>query len=94
MGDFCNLFSKYGENGTMTRQQFRWCLKEDGQHLSEQEFSRIFKFFDKSNNGRIDIEDFTSRIVGTLVHPRFWAVDEVWGMISNGNNTVSTAELT
>jgi len=50
----------------LDRYEFMWGLKENGHTLSPSEFERIFKYFDKDNNGKIDYDEFLRAIRGDL----------------------------
>lgn len=43
-----------------------WGLKENGQDLSSSEFERLFKFFDKNNDGNVDYDEFLRGLRGNL----------------------------
>lgn len=55
-----------GRNHKLDRYEFQWGLKENGHDLSPSEFERIFKFFDKNNDGQIDYDEFLRAIRGDL----------------------------
>ena len=50
----------------LDRHEFQWGLKENGHVLSPSEFERIFKYFDKNNDGKIDYDEFLRAIRGEL----------------------------
>ncbi len=50
----------------LDRYEFQWGLKENGHDISPSEFERIFKFFDKDNNGKINYDEFLRAIRGDL----------------------------
>lgn len=60
------VFRRMDNNGDrkMDRQEFMWGLKENGHTLSPSEFERIFKFFDKNNDGRISYDEFLKGVRG------------------------------
>ena len=37
----------------LDRSEFMWGLRENGHKLTPSEFERIFKYFDKNNDGKI-----------------------------------------
>jgi len=43
-----------------------WGLKENGHTLSPSEFERIFKYFDKNNDGRLSYDEFLRGVRGDL----------------------------
>jgi Ca2+-binding EF-hand superfamily protein len=55
-----------GKNKKLGRYEFMWGLKENGQTLSPSEFERIFKFFDRNNDGSIDYDEFLRGLRGDL----------------------------
>ena len=57
-------------SGKLDRYEFMWGLKENGHNLSPSEFERVFKFFDKNNDGKINYEDFLAILRGTLTIKR------------------------
>lgn len=76
--DFVNLFNKYANNGSLGRPEAKWCLRENGQTLSEQETDRIFKYFDKNGDGKISIHEFIAGVRGALNKNRDTLVNTVW----------------
>lgn len=50
----------------LDRAEFAWALKENGHDLAPSEFERIFKYFDKNNEGRINYEEFLRTLRGDL----------------------------
>lgn len=43
-----------------------WGLKENGHNLTPSEFERIFKFFDRNNDGKVDYDEFLRGLRGEL----------------------------
>ena len=41
-------------------------MKENGHDISPSEFERIFKYFDKDNNGKINYDEFLKALRGDL----------------------------
>lgn len=76
--DFVRLFNSYSRNGLLGRAETRWCLRENGQSLSDQEFERIFKYFDKNNDDFINIHEFIAGVRGELNEYRQKVVDSVF----------------
>lgn len=62
------VFAKCDRNGnsTLDRQEIQWGLKEAGIVLSPSEFERVFKFFDKNNDGVVSFPEFVGAIRGPL----------------------------
>jgi Ca2+-binding EF-hand superfamily protein len=52
-----------------------WGLKENGHTLSPSEFERIFKYFDKNNDGKISYDEFLRGVRGPLNARRAALVD-------------------
>ena len=90
--DFVRLFRSVTKNGRLSRHETQWALRKNGQHLSEQEFERIFKYFDKNCQGHIGVEDLINGVRGGLNEYRKSVVDAVWsGLHQDGQ--VSVGEL-
>ena len=60
-------------------------LKENGHSLTPSEFERIFKYFDKNNEGFITISEFVSAVRGELSQQREAVVREVWNRVVSGD---------
>lgn len=43
-----------------------WGLRENGHDLSPSEFERIFKYFDKNNDGKVDYDEFLRGLRGDM----------------------------
>lgn len=50
----------------MDRTEFMWGLKENGHNLTPSEFERIFKYFDKNNDGKICYDEFLRGLRGEM----------------------------
>lgn len=50
----------------MDRHEFMWGLKENGHTLSPSEFERIFKYFDKNNDGKVSYDEFLVALRGDM----------------------------
>jgi len=50
----------------LDRYEFMWGLKENGHNLSPSEFERIFKYFDKNNDGKVNYDEFLRGLRGEL----------------------------
>lgn len=50
----------------MDRHEFMWGLRENGHNLSPSEFERIFKYFDKNNDGRLSYDEFLRGVRGGM----------------------------
>ncbi len=47
-----------------------WGLRENGFNLTPSEFERIFKFFDKNNDGKISYDEFLRALRGDMSQRR------------------------
>jgi Ca2+-binding EF-hand superfamily protein len=54
------------KNRKLDRNEFMWGLKENGHILSSSEYERLFKFFDKNNDGTVDYDEFLRGLRGDL----------------------------
>lgn len=81
---FVNLFKKFGaqKNGVLNHTELHWVLKQNGQTLSNQEMDRLFKFFDKNNDGSITVSEFIEGIRGQLNSHRTKVVKDVFAMMA------------
>jgi hypothetical protein len=59
-----------GRDHKLDRYEFMWGLKENGHNLSPSEFERIFKYFDKNNDGKINYDEFLRGLRGELTDRR------------------------
>jgi len=50
----------------LDRQEFMWGLRENGHDLTPSEFERIFKFFDKNNDGKVCYDEFLRGLRGDM----------------------------
>jgi Ca2+-binding EF-hand superfamily protein len=50
----------------LDRAEFMWGLRENGHVLTPSEFERIFKYFDKNNDGKIDYDEFLRGLRGDM----------------------------
>jgi hypothetical protein len=79
-----NLFKRFDSNldSKLDRHEAQWVLKENGHTLSPSEFERIFKYFDKNNDGFISISEFIRGIRGDLSAYRLSVVKDVFEKIA------------
>jgi Ca2+-binding EF-hand superfamily protein len=63
-----HTFYRMDKNGSgkLDRHEFAWALKDNGHTLTQHEFERIFKFFDKNNDGILDLQEFMEGIRGEI----------------------------
>ena len=59
-----NLFKRF--DSKIDRHETQWILKENGHNLTPSEFERIFKYFDKNNEGFISTSEFVKAVRGEL----------------------------
>ena len=50
----------------LDRYEFQWGLKENGLDISPSEFERIFKYFDRNNEGKISYDEFLRGLRGQM----------------------------
>lgn len=50
----------------LDRYEFMWGLKENGHNMSPSEFERIFKYFDRNNDGKVNYDEFLRGIRGEM----------------------------
>lgn len=90
------IFRKMDNNGDkkLDRYEFQWGLKENGHDITPSEFERIFKYFDKTNNGKIDYNEFLVALRGDLNARRQRLVDAAFDKLdTSGNGAVSIGEM-
>jgi len=67
-------------------------LKESGQKLSEQEFERLFKYFDKNGDGSITVSEFLRGVRGDLPQSRQRFLENIFRRLTP-NPEITIAEL-
>jgi Ca2+-binding EF-hand superfamily protein len=78
----------------LDRYEFQWGLKENGHDITPSEFERVFKYFDKTNNGKIDYNEFLVALRGDLNPRRQRLVDAAFFKLdTSGNGVVSIGEM-
>ena len=71
-----------------------WGLKENGHTLSPSEFERIFKYFDKNNDGKISYDEFLRGVRGALNARRSVLVEKVFAKLDKtGDGKVTVDDL-
>jgi Ca2+-binding EF-hand superfamily protein len=82
------LFKRYNANSDarLDRHELQWVLKENGHTLTPSEFERIFKYFDKNNEGFISISEFVAAVRGVLSAQRESVVREVYNRIVSADS--------
>ena len=83
--------------GKLDRYEFMWGLKENGHNLSPSEFERVFKYFDKNNDGKICYDEFLVTLRGdlnirrkNLVNMAFAKLDKDKSGVVDINDLIST----
>ena len=66
----------------LDRHEIQWVLKQNGQNLSPSEFERLFRYFDKNNDGFVNISEFIQGVRGELNGARAAVVKDVWSRIA------------
>lgn len=90
------LFRRIDASGKkkVDRHEFAWAMKENGHILSSLEFERLFKYFDRNNDGVVDYVEFMQGIRGELSERRRTAVYEVFRRLDvAGNGKVPLDDL-
>ena len=78
----------------MDRYEFMWGLKENGHNLNPSEFERIFKYFDKNNDGKISYDEFLVGLRGDLNERRRGLVGLAFKKLDKtGNGIVDLEDL-
>ena len=74
------LFRRINESGNrkIDRHEFSWAMKENGHVLSQLEFERLFKYFDRNNDDVINYDEFLRGVRGELNEKRKAVVDEAY----------------
>jgi len=71
-----------------------WGLKENGHTLSPSEFERVFKYFDKNNDGKISYDEFLVVLRGSLNVRRKGLVDLAFNKLDrDGSGFVDINDL-
>jgi Ca2+-binding EF-hand superfamily protein len=69
----------------LDRVEFTWGLRENGHVLTPSEFERVFKFFDRNNDGYIDYIDFLSAVRNLMSSRRSAIVAAAYQKISQSS---------
>ena len=66
------LFKRFDTNSdaSLDRTEMQWVLKQNGQNLSPSEYEKLFRYFDKNNNGKISSSEFIRGVRGELSKAR------------------------
>lgn len=86
------IFRRMDNNGDkkLDRYEFQWGLKETGHDVTPSEFERVFKYFDKNNNGQINYDEFLVALRGDLNQRRQNLVDMAFAKLDRTNDGVVT----
>jgi len=79
-------------NNLLDRHELQWGLKENGHSLSPSEFERLFKFFDKNNDGVVSYNEFLGSLRGELSPKRMACLSEVCAHLAK-DGKISLAEM-
>lgn len=79
-----SLFKRYDVNcdARLDRNEIQWVLKQNGQNLSPSEFERLYRYFDKNNDGYISTSEFIKGVRGELNAVRVACVADAWRRIA------------
>jgi Ca2+-binding EF-hand superfamily protein len=79
-----SMFRRFDTNkdSKLDRHEVQWVLKQNGQNFSPSEFERVFKFFDRNNDGSISINEFITGIRGEMNAARAAVVEDAWKRIA------------
>lgn len=66
----------------LDRHEIQWILKQNGQNLTPSEFERLYRYFDKNNDGYISTSEFIRGVRGELNSPRAACVADAWKRIA------------
>ena len=82
-----HTFYRMDKNGSgkLDRHEFAWALKDNGHTLSQHEFERIFKFFDKNNDGILSVQEFMYGIRGDLTERKVAQCEAFINKVRDGN---------
>lgn len=75
-------------NRRINKHDFSWAMKENGHALSSLEFERLFKYFDRNNEGFINYEEFMRGVRGELSPKRKALVYEIFNKLGCGKITL------
>jgi len=90
------LFRKIDQSGNkkVDRHEFCWAMKENGHILSQLEFDRLFKYFDRNNDDCIIYDEFLRGIRGELNEKRKAIVHEAYKKLDKtGDGKVTLDDL-
>jgi len=72
----------------LDRYEFMWGLKENGHNLSPSEFERVFKYFDRNNDGKITYDEFLNTLRGDLNDRRRGLVDQAYNKLDRDKSGI------
>lgn len=82
----------HSQDKKIDRYQFQWALKENGHTLAPSEFERIFKYYDKNNEGKISYNDFLQNVRGNMNEKRMQLLHMIFKKIDKQNSGVVSLE--
>ena len=72
-------------NGSLERQEFVWCLKEYGINLTNQDYEKVFRYFDTNCDNTISFPEFISALRKDLSPAREEIVKKAYDVVKGGN---------
>lgn len=91
-----HVFKRMDNNGNkkFDRNEFMWGLRENGHTLSASEYERVFRFFDKNNDGTINYDEFLLAVRGPMDGKRVKFVKMAFDKLDkDGSGLVTVSDL-
>lgn len=81
-------------NGTLSKNEFDWALRDNGHLLDRRDLDRLFNYFDKNRNGKVSYPEFLDILRGQLNDARKALVIQAYKkLLSDGNGQVTSEIL-
>ncbi|CAG9310195.1 unnamed protein product [Blepharisma stoltei] len=71
------------QSGVLTKNDFEWGLRDNGHFLNQMDLDRLFNYFDKNRNSRIQYNNFIAILRGDLSQGRKQLVSAAYQKLSN-----------